>query len=602
MVAVMSALLMAVGLISTPLLTTSASAATLSSSDGSTINVTTDGTSGLSAGHTVTINASVTAGGTAMTGINARVCRPGTGAAMFQGDTFDFGFQNTLCAKAAFPGGAGFGLTATPLGTGTGVTSTSYTFTVGKGTANWNQEVTNTPQTLTCDSTTNATPCELVVEIAGTFGTQLYASFPLTYAGTPGAPTAPITASNGDGTTHVTWGPANGNGGTIDSYTVTATRTGGAADLSSPRSTTTVGPVLSADLALNNFTVYDVKVNAHISENIAPDSQTGPDSSVVHNVSPSPAGTAKPTGVPSDGAVDLSWSPPASTSGLGSYQLVASGSGGPFTQCSNGTGTTFHFGGLTNGTPYTFTVTPSYSAACAGPFGLPSPASDPIVPAGAQILQQINVTRPDGALVLTEACDTTNPTPYPVDVNGVPNPVYPTTQAVYSGSCSVNLPVPTFVTQNTPATTAYPAIGEGQFFKTDGEMHQVAVVDTRDTDPGYDVTGKLTSDFSAAGGTKHFSAHQLGWEPVLTDHSAGFVTPDQSYQQLMTVGPVAKPSAAAFGNPAATTGLGTSRSLIQHVAAGSGLGIAHLDAHLHLLIPVWAKGGSYSAILQITAV
>jgi hypothetical protein len=587
----------ALGLLSAPFLSSGASAATGTVSDpNATFSYDVTPTTGIVAGTVITGNFTRTSGTATLASINARICKPGTGALLFPGDTTDYGFQGEQCAKVTFPGGAGFGLNATPLSPGS--TSASIPFTAGVSTGNAPTHWTNdfsTDLSLQCDVDN---PCELVYELglAGGSNPTIYYAQTLTYAGTPGAPANPIAASNADGTSHVTWGAAPANNSTIDHYVITATRTGGAADGSSPR-TLQVGNVLSGDIPLNNFSVYDISVQAHAAEAVVP--QTGPASSVVHNVTPLPAGPTSINGLPSDSAMDLTWNAPAFTSGLLSYEVTATGGPSPITQCSDSTATNYHFTGLTNGTPYTFSVRASYGAACAGPFGL-SGASGALAPAGAKILQQITVDRPQGALVLTQACDPTQTSPYPVDANGVPNPIYPTTQAVYQGSCGVDLGHATFVTADQAATAGFPAIGEGQFFTASGPMHQVSIVDTRDTDVGWTVSGSLTSDFTS--GSKHFSAHQLGWQPVVTDHSVAFATPDQDYAQVVAAGPVAKPAGELGAGPAALSGLGLSRTLAQAPTAGAGLGIAHLDATLNLLIPVFAKSGVYTSILQITAV
>src|SRR4029077_5888435 len=119
--------------------------------------------------------------------------------------------------------------------------------------------------------------------------------------------------------------------------------------------------------------------------------------------------------------------------------------GSPITVDTGSTATNYFFAGLDNGTPYTFVV----KAACgspAGPFGLASNQSGGVTPSNKEVDQLITVERPQGALVLTQACDASNPTLYTVDSStGVPNPVYPTSPAVTAGSCSVNLGKATFV-------------------------------------------------------------------------------------------------------------------------------------------------------------
>ena len=180
-----------------------------------------------------------------------------------------------------------------------------------------------------------------------------------------------------------------------------------------------------------------------------------------------------------------------------------------------------------------------------------------------------------------------------------------------SGNCTIDLGHANFVsvsgvpTQATPAAVAagynggagYPTVGEGQYFKADGTLSQVAVVDTRDTDAGWNVRGMMKTDFFASS-TLHFSAHQLGWQPGLADKTPDFATPDLpgGYHNAATQGADVFPATHA-----ADTALGNSQ-LLGSATPLHGLGIAHFNALLHMLIPVYAQHGVYSAVMQITAI
>jgi hypothetical protein len=334
------------------------------------------------------------------------------------------------------------------------------------------------------------------------------------------------------------------------------------------------------------------------------------------------------TGEPKHAEVDLTWTPPAQTTGLVGYVITANP--GAIVQCTTNTGdpVNFSFTGLTDGTSYTFTVQPFYGGSCASPQFLGAAStSAPIVPTGIQVDQIVSADRPQGALVLTQACDTRfSGNPYPVDSVGVPlspSALYATpqsqtgiggpTDATYNpagvfppvaGNCTIDLGHATFLTSNgvptqptaaQSGTPGYPSVGEGQFFKADGMLSTVAVVDTRDTDAGWTVTGLMKTDFYASA-SKHFSAHQLGWQPGLLDKSAAFATPDGSYANGAARGADVLPATHAAG-----TALGLPRTL-GSATTGSGLGIVHLNAQLHMLIPVFAQHGVYSAVMQITAV
>ena len=164
------------------------------------------------------------------------------------------------------------------------------------------------------------------------------------------------------------------------------------------------------------------------------------------------------------------------------------------------------------------------------------------------------------------------------------------------GPCSVDLGTASLVTTAGVPGPGYPSVGSGQFYKADGVIHQVTVADTRDGDAGWNVNGVLETPFTS--GSQHFSADELGWQPAVTDKSATFATPDDpgGYTNAATPGAAVLP--AVLGTDHA---LGSSQTLAS-AAAGGGLGVAHLDATLHVLIPIFVQHGQYTAVLQITAI
>jgi len=115
-----------------------------------------------------------------------------------------------------------------------------------------------------------------------------------------------------------------------------------------------------------------------------------------------------------------------------------------------------------------------------------------------------------------------------------------------------------------------------------GVLNTVTVSDTRNTFPGWSVSGQ-ESDFagsgSAAGST--ISGNQLGWTPTGTPAGGA------------TLGPVVAP-----GSP----GLGTTAGILAQAHAGSGSGTSTLSANLLLAIPTTAKAGPYAGTLTLTAV
>ncbi len=250
------------------------------------------------------------------------------------------------------------------------------------------------------------------------------------------------------------------------------------------------------------------------------------------------------------------------------------------------------------------------------------------------LIQDIEVTRPVGALVLTQVCGShgslaaegsqtgfpsglpaepaidgstvaaptaggTAPTtgdtpggpadpgragyPYPVGADGAPVATYPT-------HCGIDLGDSRFVRSGA---------GAGQFFAADGRLNQLTLVDTRDGDLGWNVVGQV-DDFRA--GPRTFSGSELGWTPVVTEDTPPFVDAlGAVYDQVARAG-----SGVAANSPVAD-GLAGGRLLMAadpfDPAGGTGgLGTAIADARLLLLIPVTAQSGRYTATLTLTAV
>ncbi len=333
------------------------------------------------------------------------------------------------------------------------------------------------------------------------------------------------------------------------------------------------------------------------------------------------------TATPTPNTVSLSWTAAPLIAGGEQYSVdVCTGAVSPCLPASAGHVSTnpvaqsatpgFVFTG-TAGQPYSFTVT--YGAA-----GTSLPATVGSTPlSNAILIQDITVGRPNGALVLTQVCGkwdampaegaqigfpgaglpaspasatgtapTTGATPggpadpafsqypYPTLPDGTANPTYPT-------HCGIALGNAQFVSQGGAGN-----LGAGQYFAASGRLNQVTVVDTRDTDQGWNVNFAM-SDFTS--GTNSFSGNDVGWSaqktqtPTFTDGSG------VSYSQLVTFG--TQTLAPATQSP---NGAKTSQTVIK-AAAGSGLGIATLDGRIKVLIPVYAKNGTYAATLTINA-
>ena len=116
-----------------------------------------------------------------------------------------------------------------------------------------------------------------------------------------------------------------------------------------------------------------------------------------------------------------------------------------------------------------------------------------------------------------------------------------------------------------------------------GILNPVTVSDTRNSFPGWQVTGQ-EGTFSGSGTSAGFtiSGNQLGWTPTDTSLGTG-----------VTLGPTVTPAAP---------GLGTTAGVLAQAAAPNGTGTSVLAASLLLAIPSSAAAGPYAGTMTITAV
>lgn len=267
------------------------------------------------------------------------------------------------------------GGTATVAGTVTGATvtgltnGTAYTFTV---------TAANTVGTGPASAPSNSvTPAVLTV---------------------PGAPTG-VTATVADTQATVSWtAPVSDGGSPITGYTVTAT--GGAspviATVTAPAGSTTV-PTSKTLTGLINGTTYSITVTATNSQGAGPASS--PAVSVTPGVLAAPGAPTGATATAGNGQATVNWTAPASTGGSAiiRYTVTSSPAGGTATVTAPAGGTTVPTSatvtGLTNGIPYTFTVTASNTVGTSAP----SVASNAVTP-GPAILSVQSVTLSAGLI------------------------------------------------------------------------------------------------------------------------------------------------------------------------------------------------------------
>lgn len=215
---------------------------------------------------------------------------------------------------------------------------------------------------------------------AGT-GPASVATSPVTPSTIPGAPTG-VVATPGNAQASVAFVPPTSNGGSpITGYTVTSTQ--GGIQVSGGSS-----PILVTGLTNGNpytFNVYATNANGN-----------GPPSNSANPVTPAtlPGAPQSPVATPGNASVSVAFSPPASNGGSAISSYTAVSSPGGFS--ASGSSSPLNVTGLTNGTPYTFTVTAT-NALGTGPASVATVAVTPTAPAGFVITTQ---TLPNGALTV----------------------------------------------------------------------------------------------------------------------------------------------------------------------------------------------------------
>jgi hypothetical protein len=345
--------------------------------------------------------------------------------------------------------------------------------------------------------------------------------------------------------------------------------------------------------------------------------------------------------------ITASWTAPGGPVAPTDYTVVLSGGSPAITPVSQTVaGLTTSFATQPVGS-YSVTVTPNYPAA-SGVTGTAGVDTLNVTP-GALIKQELTVTRPKGALILTQRCGVFNDLPaftavanfpgYPftmgpatatanqvgtaptLDAGGadgefgnypLPNDDLASGADVPFGNvttCGLDMGVARFVTESNISVGGSGAqFLTGNFFAASGRLNEVTVLDTRDIDAGWTLRGDIEDRFTQPNGDS-FSGDYLGWQPVMTDDSniVGGEGPGAGgtgalYDQTVLPGSTVLPGdgfPAGSGFAPGAIGM-TDNPVLATAALGSGLGISTHDARLMLLIPVTRDSGNYAATMTLT--
>jgi invasion protein IalB len=266
------------------------------------------------------------------------------------------------------PGDGGSAITGYQVSTDGGSTWNAITTTTTTNIVNGNvvTTVSATPVGLT-NGTAYSIEVEAINNVGHSVGSNVIVLTPITV---PGAPTS-VTASSQNGSASVSWSaPVNNGGAPITGYTVTASPGGATA-------TCSLSPC--AVNGLSNGTAYTFTVVATNSAgNGTASLASGP-------ITPAtvPGAPTSVTATSQNGSASVSWIPPVGNGGgaITGYTVTAS-PGGASAPCATSPCVVT---GLSNGTPYTFTVVATNSAgngAASSPSSAITPVTGPGAPTG----------------------------------------------------------------------------------------------------------------------------------------------------------------------------------------------------------------------------
>ena len=257
------------------------------------------------------------------------------------------------------------------------------------------------------------------------------------------------------------------------------------------------------------------------------------------------------TGEPGVGSVTLTWDDPNATLSPQPYLVRVSDTETAAIVTSSTSAT---LSGLTPGLAYTFTVERQDETRAT--------SQVVVVPNSSAVFTQVNsVTRPEGSLVMH-----------------------------ISRQSSLGSVL--------PATVYADQTGSGSIVSAQGQLSQITVIDTRNDDNGWTLTGSVTAVVDSDG--HRWDGDYVGWTPIVTRDSARVPTGAATYyDQTVAVGPVVPPGTGVVSGDGLASG---PANVLASARPGAGLGEAVIDGRLLLVLPALAAAPGYSAVITLSLV
>ena len=298
------------------------------------------------------------------------------------------------------------------------------------------------------------------------------------------------------------------------------------------------------------------------------------------------------TGDPGVGSVALTWDDPDATTSSQRYLVRVSDAGIAPIATTSPSAT---ISGLTPGLAYTFSVERQD--------GTHATSQVVVVPNSPAVLTQVNsVTRPEGILLMRVSCGVYGALPAfggaSADWPGFPRSLGAVEADNNANAATTDAGCGSLFHSLAPVATSTEESANGWFVSAWSRLSQITVIDTRNDDTGWALTGSVTAVFASDG--RRWDGNYLGWAPVITNDSARVPTgPKTFYDQTVTAGAVVLPGSGLVSGDGLASG---PANLLASARPGAGLGEAVIDGRLLLMLPAAATAPSYSMVITLSLI